>query len=78
MIKKKTEDVKDQVDAAPKKPEKVSFKKIYSLQTGSQKCLVIAGCIFAFINGALLPSYAVVLGLTTEAFNPGLSEDEVN
>ena len=76
MIEKKTEDIKDQVDTAPKKPEKVSFKKIYSLQTGSQKCLVIAGCIFAFINGALLPNYAVILGLSTESFNPGLSEAE--
>ena len=72
----KTEEDKDQVAAVPKKTEKVSFKKIYSLQTDSQKCLVIGGCIFAFINGALLPNYAVILGLSTESFNPSLSEAE--
>ena len=64
--------------AAPKKPGTVSFKKIYSLQTGSEKCLIIFGLIAAFINGALLPTYAVVLGLSAEAFNPGFTEEERN
>ena len=81
---KKVDDAKPTADTkAPAKPAADSlggfiptFKKVYSLQSGCEKFLVMFGCFCSFCNGAILPTYALILGLSIQAFDPSLEEDE--
>ena len=78
--KEADEAVKEETPGVPQqKEENIGFKKmikkIYSRQSKCEKFLVVLGCILSFINGAIMPTYALILGLTITAFDPSIEAD---
>ena len=78
--KEADEPIKEETPAVPQqKEENIGFKqmikKIYSRQSKCEKFLVVLGCILSFINGAIMPTYALILGLTITAFDPSIEAD---
>ena len=63
-------------DKTEPKPGKIGISKLYSRQSGCEKCMVILGLILSFINGIFITSYCLVIGYSIEVYDPSYNEEQ--
>ena len=63
-------------DKPEPKPGKIGIGKLYSRQSGCEKCMVILGLILSFISGVFIPSYCFVIGNAIGVYDPSYNEEQ--
>ena len=62
--------------AAPAAPQAASFKELFSYSPPSDRLAFNFGCFCSLIDGLFQPSYALLIGLALELFNPHQTPEE--
>ena len=66
----------DQDEQLVKKEEQIDFKRLWSVATGQEMCMLRIGWIFACLSGAILPVFIWMLGDIFDAYNPTSDAEE--
>ena len=63
-------------DEPKPKPAKIGISKLYSRQSGYEKCMVVLGLILSFISGVFISSFCFVIGYAIEVYDPSYNEEQ--
>jgi hypothetical protein len=73
-IKNLLEELKKEIDPKSlenkKETPSVSYSKLYSLGTKSDKCIMYMGWVTAFLAGLVIPGFCWFVGTIADTFNP--------